>query len=131
MVGAGKAFLAKIETTPDVFTQVGGCRSVGNSYQTEAIDVTSMDSDEWKEVLDEAGVRSFASSCAGILKSTAPIATIRTAMLAQTLKKFRFYDINGYWEGLFKITSFEMTGEYNGAQQFSMKLESSGTIVFT
>lgn len=129
--GKGKDFLLQIETASDVFTTVGGLRSSGLSGSAEAIDITSIDSAQAKELLDGAGIVAYALSGSGILKDTAPIAALRTAFAAQTLTEFKLVEVGGTWRGFFKITAFELTGEYNGAQQFSLSLESSGAVSFT
>lgn len=128
--GAGKDLLLKIDVagTP---TTLGALRSVGMSGSAEEIDVSSIDSSQWKEILDGAGQRSFTLSGSGILADTAPVDNVRDAFLNQTLTTFNIVEVNGTWAGSFKITSFEITGEYNGAQTYSISLASSGAVTFT
>ena len=129
--GAGKDFLIKVDVGGGVFTQVGGLRSSGLSGAAEEIDITTIDEDQWKTIMDGAGIRSFGLSGSGLLKDTAPIDALRSAFLNQTLTEFQLVEVNGTWEGSFKITGFEMTGEYNGAQAYNLTLASSGEVTFT
>lgn len=129
--GAGKDFVIKIETSSGVYTTLGGLQSSSHSGSAEAIDITSIDSSQWKELLDGAGTRSFALSGSGVLKDSAPVDNLRSAFLNQALTNFQLLEVNGTWQGLFKVTAFELSGEHNGAQTYSVSLESSGEISFT
>lgn len=132
MEGAGKDFIIEIDTTGSGnYVQVGGLRSSSLSFAAEGIDVTNIDTAQWRKFLDGAGIRSVSLTGSGILEDEAPIDDIRTALMNQTLTGFRLTEVNGVWTGDFKITSFELSGEYNGAQQYSLSLESSGAIAFT
>ncbi len=124
--GAGKDFLLKIGGT-----LVGGLRSSGFQGAAEEIDITTIDEAQWKTILSGAGIRSVGLSGSGVLKDSAPIDTIRAAFLDQTLATWQLVEVNGTWEGAFKITAFEMTGEYNGAQMYNITLSSSGEVTFT
>ncbi len=42
-----------------------------------------------------------------------------------------FFDNGDTIEGLFQITNFELSGEYNGEQTFTCTLESSGAWTFS
>lgn len=130
-VGAGKTFLLKIDTGGGTYVSLGGIRSNSATLNNEAIDITNMDSSEYRTLLDGAGIRSMDISGSGVLENEAPISTVRTAFLAGTLTNFNLVETNGTWSGAFKITSFEISGEYNGAQTYSVSLQSSGTITFT
>ncbi len=128
--GKGKDFLLKVYDGA-AYTTVGGLRSSSFKGSAEAIDITSIDSTQWAELLDAAGIRKVGLSGAGILKSDAPVSTLRSAWLNQTLTNFQLVEVGGTWAGSFKITAWELTGEYNGAQTYSLSLESSGEVTFT
>lgn len=131
----GKEMLLKIGNGAgtEVFTAVGGIRSKSMTLNAEAIDITSQDSDEWRTLLDGAGVKSVSLSGSGVFVDDTVIDQIRTDMVANTMRNCQLIeDASGAkWQGKFKFTSFERSGEYNGEQQWSISMESSGEIEFT
>lgn len=129
--GAGVDFIVEIDTGGGTYVQVGGLRSNSFSFAADGIDITSMDSSQWREFLPGKGIRSVSLSASGVLKDTAPIDDLRTAFLTQALTGFRLTEVNGQWTGDFKITSFELAGEYTAEQNYTMSLESSGEVTFT
>jgi TP901-1 family phage major tail protein len=130
----GKDFLLKVGDGggPEVFTTVAGGRSITFSVNNEQVDVTDMDGAPWRELLDGAGVRSVEASLEGIFSSSATYDTIRTKVLAGTISNYRIYQGDGgYWSGAFQAVSLEEAAEYSDTQTYSLKLASSGTIVYT
>jgi TP901-1 family phage major tail protein len=131
----GKEMLLKVGNGAgtEVFTVIGGIRSKSMTLNAEAIDITNQDSDEWREILDGAGIKSLSLSGSGIFTDDAVIDQIRTDMVANTMRNCQLIeDASGAkWQGKFKFTSFERAGEYNGEQTWSVSLESSGEISFT
>jgi TP901-1 family phage major tail protein len=129
-VGAGKDFLLQVDTGGGTYVTVGGLRSSGLTGAASEIDVTTLDSNQAKELLDGAGIKAFTIKGSGILKSTAPLSTLRTSFLNQTLTNFKLVAVDGTWSGLWKINSFDVSGTHDGAQVFSIALASSGAVSF-
>ena len=127
----GLDMLWKIDVGGGSFTTVGGQTSTGITIGNEMIDTTDKGSNEWRDLLDGAGQKSVSISASGVLDDAAPIDTIRAALLAGTILDQQLVEGTGTWEGAFKITSFEITGETNDKQTYSVSLESSGAITFT
>lgn len=116
---------------PEVFTSIGGIRSTQFSLEAEGIDVTHQGSDEWKELLDEAGQRSAKISGSGTFLDDSVIRSIQDDLLANKIRKYQVVDASAggrTWEGLFKLTSFEYAGEFKGDQTYSISMESSGPV---
>lgn len=130
---AGKHLLLKVDTagSPGTYTTIGGLRSKSMTINNEAIDATEHGSNEWRELLDGAGIRSMSLSGSGIFTTNANLSQMRADAIAGTLRNFQLVDDdNGdTFTGKFKITSMERGGEYNGEQTWSVSLESSGEIV--
>lgn len=130
----GKDYLLKRgdgATPTEAFTAIGGLRSTGFTMDSEGIDVTHQGSNEFKELLDEAGQISAKISGSGVCVSDAVFDSVEDDFLAKKIRTYRVIDQSGTgrtYEGKFKITSLERTGEYNGAQTWSISLESSGPI---
>ncbi len=129
----GKDLLLKKEdaTTPGTYVTIGGLRSKSMHFNNEAIDVTNHGSNEWKEILDGAGIKHMSMSASGVFNSSATLLEIETAMLAGTLTRFQIVDVytgGRTYTGYFKIASFQRAGEYKGEQTYEISLESSGVI---
>jgi TP901-1 family phage major tail protein len=132
---AGKLILIEMENsaTPAAFVPVGGLRTQSITYNSEIIDVTNADSPElFREVLPGVGVKSFTVSGSGIADSGAGFALIEATARDQSHRDTRI-TVPGFgsYTGEFRVTTFEITGEYNGAVTFSTTLESSGAVAFT
>lgn len=127
----GKDLLLKINTTGSTYVTMGGLRTKNYSINGEGIDVTNHESGQRRTFLDGAGIVSMSLSGGGVHNGDA--ATLNLAednCLAQTLTNFQIVDADSgrTYQAAFKIVTFERTGEYNGAQEYSISLESSGSI---
>jgi len=118
--------------SPEVFTTIAGATSTGISFSNGEVDITSNDEDGIKTLL--AGKYGLAGSVSlsGIFKDEATISTERTAMLAGTINNYQLV-IPGSTAGETytfgaMISSFEYTGEMDGALTYGMTLNTSGTI---
>ena len=112
------------------FTTLGGIRSKTFSFKTDGIDITNADSDEWKNMLDGAGIRSFDVSGEGVYTNNAAFHEAFTACRQNKLVCFMFIEVktNTLFEGCFKITSMELAGAYDGEGTYSMSASSSGPL---
>lgn len=115
-----------------IFKLLGGLRSKSLSFSSEAIDITSQESQEWKTMLDGAGIRSVAFSGSGVYTKQEVFGALRTAFLANQLICLMLHDTknNEMIEGCFKISSLEISGDYDAESQYSISGDSSGPVVF-
>ena len=128
----GKDLLLKVETSVGVYTTIGGLRSKSYSFGADGIDVTNHGSNQSREFLDGAGIKSMSLSGSGVFKEDTALAKVEANHLTQTLTNFRIVDSTGNtYTALFKITSLERSGEYNGEQVWTIALESSGAITIS
>lgn len=131
---AGKLFLLKVEDTPagsGTYTTVGGLRSTSMTRGAEAIDATNHGSNQNKELLNNAGIKSMSISGSGIATTSETLQDIEDAFENQELTRFQIIDNETggrKYTALFKITSFERAGDYNNEQTYSISLESSGAV---
>ncbi len=125
---AGDAVEASLDF--DLFVAVGGLRSKSISMSSEGIDITSEDSDEWKVMLDGAGIRSMEISGSGVYNSSTVLDSLKTKFLANTLTCLMFVEVKTgkLYEGCFKLTSLEISGDYDAESSFSIAASSSGAI---
>ena len=111
---------------------VGGLRSTGVTINNEAVDVTTKGDMPWRQQA-ACGVKSMSISGSGVFSNdTILIALQAVAMSTTPLANYKI--ISGYgdeFDGDWIVTSFERTGEYNGAEEFSVSLENASDIVYT
>lgn len=112
---------------------VAGLRTRRIAMNSEAVDVTNADSaGVWRQLLDGCGVRSATMSGDGTFTDDAGVEAVRDAFFENELRDAKIL-VPGYgtFEGQFKVTSLEMSGEYNAAVMCSLTLESAGVVTFT
>lgn len=130
----GKDLLLKVDTAgTGTFSTVAGLRSRSISFNAETVDVTHAESTgAWRELLAGAGVKNARITGAGIFKDAASDATIREYVFNGTIRDWQVLIPNfGQIEGLFQITSFELSGRHDGEVAFEITLESAGSLTFT
>ena len=100
------------------------------TINNEVIDVSDKDSNRWSDKLN-AGQRSLALSFNGWVSDDAQFAVLETAAKADTIVDLQLlYGDGKTVTGDFHIDSFEITGEYNGAQTFSCSFSNDGEPTF-
>jgi len=116
--------------TIEAFTTVGGLRSKTFSFSADGIDVSNHGSNQWKQILDEAGMKSVALSGSGVYTSAANYRAVESAALAGTVTCFLVIEVltGRIYVGCFKISSFEVGGEYDGDATFSISLDSAAEV---
>ena len=112
---------------------VGGVRSKSFAINSEAIDVTNDDSSEWRNILNQAGIRSVSASVSGVFENGKVYNDLMQDILTNENAEL---DILTSKEGdklagMFKLTSLEQAGEYNGEMTYNMSFESAAEPTFT
>lgn len=133
---AGNLCLLQVETTAGAgtYTTIPGLRTKEFTRNAELIDGTSHGSNQVREIIDVAGIQSLSVSAGGVVDTTETILhRIEDAFNTQTLTLFRFLEENGgsgarTYTFSAKITSFGRSAEYNGAVEYTLAIESSGSI---
>lgn len=112
---------------PEVFTTLGGLRTKSMSINSAMIEATNHGSNEWREILPTAGVRSITVSGGGIFNDSESLTQLKTDLISGVIRNFKLVDGNGDTLTCgFKIVSFEQSGEHNAEHAWSISLESSG-----
>lgn len=114
----------------DAYVLVGGLRSKSLSMSSEAIDITNQESGEWKTMLDGSGVRAVALSASGVYTSEENFRLVRTAFLNNALICFMLQDTKNdeLIESCFKVSSLEISGDYDAEGEYSISADSSGPV---
>lgn len=138
MKQVGRAVLLKIGDGEQVeaFTTVATLNTKTMTVNNTGIDATTPDADDaagplWRESL--SGLKTVDISGDGIFADTAQEVRINTlAMSGNPVANFQVTVPElGTFDAEFRITSFELGGETEGATTFSISLESNGKTSFT
>lgn len=132
--GKGRLFLLKVTAgvSPVSYTTVGGLRATSISIANEMVDITSKDNAPWRKLLAGAGLRTISLAGSGIFTDSVAENLVRGWSLDGSMNSFQVIAENGdKFTGQFLVSKFEYTGNYNGAQEYSMAMEASDTVVFT
>lgn len=130
----GRELLLKVEASPGggTFNTVGALRSTSISINNEIVDITNKSSAGARKLLAGAGVTSLAVSGSGVFDDDANFALVEASARANTHLNYQVVipgTSNGRtYEAAFAITTLEQAGEYNGEVNYSITLESDGTI---
>ena len=129
----GKDLLIKVDLTGDgQFHTMAGLRATRVSFNAEAVDVTSLESEGgWRELLGGAGVRSAAISGSGVFRDGDTDERARQIFFDGETPNFQVIIPDfGRVEGAFQVTSLEYAGTYNGEATYEMSLASAGAPSF-
>jgi TP901-1 family phage major tail protein len=132
-VQSGRDLLIKIDLTGDgSFSTLAGLRTTRLTFNADTVEVTSLDSGGWRELLAGAGVRSAAISGAGVFRDAATDARARAIFFAGDTPAFQVIVPDfGVVEGPFQITALEYAGAHDGEASYSLSLASAGPLAFT
>jgi TP901-1 family phage major tail protein len=114
----------------EVFQTLGGLRSKGFSFASEGVDVSNHGTNQWRKMLDGAGIKSASISGEGVYTSAANYRALEVSAFANQLVCLAFVDVVGgrIYVGCFKITAIEASAEYDGEATYSMSAESAGEV---
>lgn len=130
-----KDFVLKREDATDItgFVTVGGFTTNSLSISRENADITHKASaGGFREYLEGAGLLSMSASGDGVFVDNTSIQTVQTDMLGRNIVNWQVIVPDyGTFEGLFSVSSLELSGENQGHMTFSISLESAGEITFT
>lgn len=133
-VQRGKDLLIKVDLTGDgQFETVAGLRATRISFNSEQVDVTSLESSGgWRELLAGAGVKSAAISGSGVFRDEGTDERARQIFFDGEIPQFQVIIPDfGIVEGAFQITSIEYAGALEGEATYELSLASAGALVFT
>ncbi|OAN94465.1 phage major tail protein, TP901-1 family [Sulfitobacter geojensis] len=133
-VQAGKDLLVKVDMTSDgQFETIAGLRATRVSFNAEAVDVTTLDSEGgWRELLAGAGARSAAISGSGVFRDEGTDERARQLFFDGLTPDFQIViPAFGVVEGPFQVTALEYAGQLNGEATYELSLQSAGILIFT
>ena len=115
-------------------TTLAGVRTRALSVTNDYVDVTTDDDTGWRTLLADPGLRSIEVTIGGIVTDEAVLADIMAANVAvATLQADLPSSLAspGNLSGDYLISSFETSGDHDGAVEFSVTFMSTGEITYT
>lgn len=125
----GSAFVLK-KGTASGGTAIAAGRTKSLTLNAEEVDTTTEDNvNLWRELASGVGIKSATFTISGKAKDTAAMLALLTDFNAQTVDAYGIVigalaTLDGNW----KITSLEISGDYNNTLDFSATLASAGDI---
>lgn len=127
----GRLMLIKLGTAA-AGTLLGGLKTTKLTMNNKTTDVSTKDTDGWRELLEDGSLKFFTITGSGIFKDSSTDATIRNYVFNNTLNIFTFIFPNGDTiESEFQITAYERSGDVEGAETYTITLESTGVPTIT
>jgi len=112
----------------DAVTLVG-VRTKGYTATADLVDVTTDDDNGWRTLLATPGLRSLETTVGGISSDQVLINEFFNGT-GETLTT-ELPTTTGTISGTFYLSSFEQTGEHDGAVEFTATFMSSGSVAYT
>ena len=117
---------------PESFALIAGLRTTSVTLNNDAVDVTTVASEGFRELLPDGGLKSLSVAGDGIVAAGASDRALYLQAVEAGCARYRLEFGNGdRFEGPFLITRFQRSGAQNDAELFSMTLESAGLLHFT
>lgn len=124
--------------SPEVFTAIGAIRESTISLGDADVDITNFGSAGWRTYHAGNVMQSVTLTCNGFVNDDIQLRTIREARKNGTLLNYNAV-IGGtsttgtgvVLSGKFRVTTFEVSASFDNVAEYSLTLESSGTITFT
>lgn len=113
-------------------TTIGGLRTTSFRLNSQPIDISTKDTNGWRELLEDGSLKSISISGNGVFKDSATDEAIRAAVFSGSISTYTLVFPNGdYIEMQALVTGYERTGEYEGVETYSLTFESTGEPTFT
>lgn len=114
----------------DAVTLVG-VRTKGYTITNDYVDVTTDDDLGWRTLLADPATRSVEVTVGGISSDQVLIAEMLKANITGEPLTVELPTTTGTLAGTFLLSSFEQSGEHDGAVEFSATFMSSGAVTYT
>lgn len=131
-------FNGRALTIDEDSTTLVGVRTRGFTVTNEYVDVTTDDDTGWRTLLADPGLRSIEITVGGITQDEVLLAEMMAANVATTPVQANLptgtaggVTTPGTLSGNWLISSYEQTGEHDGAAEFSATFMSTGQVTYT
>lgn len=110
---------------------LAGVRTRGYTITNDYVDVTTDDEEGWRTLLADPATRSMEVTVGGLTKNQVLLAEVMKANITGEPLTVNLPTTTGTLAGTFLVSSYEETGEHEGAVEFSATFMSSGAITYT
>lgn len=113
-------------------TIIGGLTNTTISMGNQVVDGSTKDTNGWRELVEDASLKSFSIACNGYFKDSATDEAIRQNAFSGSIDTYTLiFPNDDTIECDFLITGYTRGGEVNGVETYNYTLESHGEPVFT
>lgn len=129
----GRDLLLQVETTPSsgTYATIGGLRDASIAINQEPVDITDKANAPWRQLLEDAGAKTISISGSGQFTDESNFQLMWDSFNDGDHINYKIVSGAGdSFTGAFMVASVERSGSYNDAENFSVTLESAGTIVY-
>lgn len=131
--GKGSLVLLKVGNNgnPEVFTTVGGLITTEMILSNEIKESTNRNSGSWRQI-NATGVSRLRITGRGLFTNAASEETLRSYIFGNLARNYELgFSNNSKVSGSFIVTEYHRMGDIDSEEQFSIILESAGTITYT
>ncbi len=107
-----------------------GVRTKSYTITNDYVDVTTDDDAGWRTLLANPGLRSVEVTVSGISSDQILIAEMMEANVSGEPLTVQLPTTTGTLSGTFLVSSFEQSGEHDGAVEFSATFMSNGVVTY-
>jgi TP901-1 family phage major tail protein len=117
---------------PETFTAVAGIRTTSIDLNSAAVDVSTADSDGWRELLAGAGIKTFSLAGGGVFKDDATQASVTNDYVNDVMSNWQIIiPAMGTFAGQFQVQKLSIKGDHDKEVSFDISLESASPLTFT
>jgi TP901-1 family phage major tail protein len=131
----GRLFLLKIATSasPSNFVTAAGVRATDITINGNPVDITNKDSDGWRELLPDSGVKQVDITFSGVMNDSDQLKAVQDAALAGgAILPMELTSGSGdYFTGEFSVATFKRSGQHSGEETFEATINSHGAVTHT
>ncbi|MCE9566369.1 MAG: phage tail protein [Planctomycetes bacterium] len=128
---AGRSFLLKTGTWSGG-TAIADCKTHSLKLNNEQVDITNKSSAGYRTLLSAAGTQSITITFGGVMTNDTGFETMQGYAFANSINAFAMQWADGdTLECSFAVSDFEVSGDHNSEQRFTVTLQSSGQWTFT
>ena len=108
-----------------------GVRTKGYTVTNDYVDVTTDDDLGWRTLLATPGLRSVEATVGGVSSDQVLLAEVMKANITGEPLTVELPTTTGTLAGNFLCSSFEQSGEHDGAVEFTATFMSTGSVTYT
>ena len=119
-------------TPTEAFTAIGGLRNTSFKLSNIIRDASDLSSGQWRKLFSGVGTNSLSISGDGFFTDTASEETLRSYAFSASVNNYELSFGNGHKiSGAFLIAEYSRSGDLRQQEDFLIRLESAGAVVYS